>query len=102
LEHSSSCDLDSSLTGSLRGSLYNENMNDDQDINREERGIYLVILGAMIPIVFGTLIAHDVFDAGSTISLLLLVLAVFGLFSRAILRRPRPPLPEARLQSPPH
>ena len=63
------------------------------DIDREEREIYLVIVGAMIPIVFGTLLAHDVFDAGSTISLGLLVLAVFGLVSRAVLR---PQLPAAR------
>jgi len=75
-------------------------MNDDIDIEHEERGIYLVIVGAMIPIVFGTLIAHDVFDAGSTISLMLLVLAVFGLFSRAILRRRPRRLPEARMHSP--
>ncbi len=71
-------------------------MSDDDDIEREERGIYLVILGAMIPIVLGTLYAHDVFDAGSTISLGLLVLAVFGLFSRAILRRPTVRVPAAR------
>lgn len=70
-------------------------MTADDDIQHEERGIYLVILGAMIPIVFGTLLAHDVFDAGSTISLGLLVLALFGLVSRSLLRRPR--LPEARL-----
>ncbi len=75
-------------------------MNDDNDIGHEERGIYLVIVGAMIPIVFGTLIAHDVFDAGSTISLMLLVLAVFGLFSGAILRRRPRHLPEARMQRP--
>ena len=74
-------------------------MNHDEDIHHEERGIYLVIVGAMIPIVFGTLIAHDVFDAGSTISLLLLVLAVFGLFSHAILRRPSSHIPRARTHS---
>lgn len=73
-------------------------MNDDDiDIAREERGIYLVILGAMIPIVFGTLLAHDVFDAGSTISLMLVVLAVFGLVSRAVLRsKTRLPIARAR------
>jgi predicted membrane channel-forming protein YqfA (hemolysin III family) len=76
-------------------------MDDDQDIEREERGIYLVILGAMIPIVFGTLYAHDVFDAGSTISLMLLVLAVFGLFSRAILHRAPRGLPRAHVEHPP-
>lgn len=74
-------------------------MQDEQDIQYEEREIYLVIVGAMIPIVFGTLWAHDVFDAGSTISLGLVVLAVFGLISRAILRRPTPHLPIARAKS---
>lgn len=69
-------------------------MDHEDDIQREERGIYLVIVGAMIPIVFGTLYAHDVFDAGSTISLGLLVLAVFGLISRALLHPAR--VPEAR------
>lgn len=70
-------------------------MEHDEDIEHEERGIYLVIIGAMIPIVFGTLYAHDVFDAGSTISLGLLVLALFGLFGRAIMR-PKAQAPVAR------
>jgi predicted membrane channel-forming protein YqfA (hemolysin III family) len=69
----------------------------DEDIAHEERGIYLVIVGAMIPIVFGTLLAHDVFDAGSTISLGLIVFAIFGLVSHALLRKPR--VPEARTHS---
>jgi predicted membrane channel-forming protein YqfA (hemolysin III family) len=75
-------------------------MENEQDIQHEERGIYLVIVGAMIPIVFGTLLAHDVFDAGSTISLMLLVLAVFGLFGRAIVHRPQRRLPRAYVNPP--
>jgi positive regulator of sigma E activity len=68
----------------------------DEDIDHEERGIYLVIVGALIPVVLGTLLAHDIFDAGSTICLGGVLLAAFGWFSVSFLRRRRAVVPRAR------
>ncbi|CAN5761335.1 hypothetical protein BH11MYX2_BH11MYX2_22710 [soil metagenome] len=72
----------------------------DSDVRREERDIYLIILGAMIPIVLGTAVTRGVFNGGATICLIMLILAVVGLFATAIVRRRRTRLPRASTRSP--
>jgi len=64
----------------------------DQDIQQEERGIYLVIFGAMIPIVLITALTRGVFDGGATICLILGALSILGLVATLVMRRaPRVP-----------
>ncbi|HEY4181838.1 MAG TPA: hypothetical protein VGM90_33575 [Kofleriaceae bacterium] len=70
----------------------------DSDVRREERDIYLIILGAMVPIVVGTALTHGVFNGGATICLIMLALAIFGLFATVLVRR-RNRLPRARTRS---
>ena len=67
----------------------------DDDITHEERAIYLVILGAMVPIVTITALTGGTFDGGSTLCLGLLVLAILGLFAMLVVQRRR--LPRARM-----
>jgi hypothetical protein len=66
-------------------------MNDE--IEREERAIYLVIALAAIPVLIGVAIQGDAIDAGATISLGCVVLALIGLLQ---LRRARLPKVIAR------
>lgn len=61
----------------------------EDDIRTEERQIYLVVLGAMVPVVIGTLLTRGVFDAGATVCLGMLVLAIAGLLATALVSRRR-------------
>ncbi|HEY4057405.1 MAG TPA: hypothetical protein VGM39_12395 [Kofleriaceae bacterium] len=57
----------------------------DSDVRREERDIYLIIVGAMVPIVLGTALTRGVFTGGATICLIMLALAILGLLVRGLL-----------------
>jgi hypothetical protein len=68
----------------------------DQEIEREERAIYIIILGALSPVVVAVLLRGDgVFDAGTTLSFLIVALGILGL--AAGLRAWRARLPRARV-----
>ena len=58
----------------------------DNDIRNEERGIYLVIFGAVIPIVAITALTRGVFDGGATICLLLALASTIGLVTTLVMR----------------
>ena len=74
----------------------------DQDIRSEERGIYLVIFGAMIPIVLITALTRGVFDGGATICLILAVISTVGLVATLVMNyRDRPELPRAHTHDQP-
>ena len=59
----------------------------DNDIRSEERGIYLVIFGAVLPIVLITALTRGVFDGGATICLILAVVSTIGLVATLVMRR---------------
>jgi hypothetical protein len=64
----------------------------DREAQREERAIYVVGASVMLPIVIATIARHHDFGAGSTISLLLVVLGVLGFLGSARRRRARLPM----------
>jgi hypothetical protein len=51
----------------------------DDDIEHEERGIYLIMLVASLPIVIALFAEGRDFDGGNTLMLILVVLGVGGL-----------------------
>jgi hypothetical protein len=74
-----------------------ENQHDDSaEIAREERIIYLLLALVGLPIAILALVEHRDFDAGSTISLACVVLAIAGLVH--LVRRRPPRLPPAHLR----
>ncbi len=54
---------------------------EDDDVASEERGIYAIITMACAPVVIGLWIEGGTFDAGSTLSLVLMVAGVIGLLA---------------------
>lgn len=68
---------------------------DRDDVVREERAIYWIALAAAVPVVCGVLVGSGAFEAGSTISLGLCVLAIAGLVG---LWRRRARLPRAQVR----
>jgi hypothetical protein len=71
-------------------------MNDDKDLESEERAIYAIIAVACAPVVGAVLYQNSEFDSGTTICLLAITAAIAGL---ATLVRRRPRLPRARIHS---
>jgi hypothetical protein len=68
---------------------------DDIEIEHEERAIYIITALAGLPVVIAVLLDRGILDAGSTISLACVVLAVLGL----TLQRRGPRLPRATLRA---
>ena len=66
----------------------------DHEIDREERAIYAIIAAAGSPVLIAALIKGGAFDSGTTISLMLVVAGLIGVFWR--LRGPACGLPRAR------
>lgn len=62
---------------------------DDKSIEREERGIYLVMLLAGLPIIGALLIEQRSIDGGNTLMLVMVALSVVGLAAglKAVLAR---------------
>jgi hypothetical protein len=54
-------------------------MDEDDDLQREERDIYWIITLASLPVVVGFLIERHEIDGGGTLSLILVLLGVAGL-----------------------
>lgn len=67
----------------------------DEMIEREERAIYVIMALAGLPVVIGVLVHGGVLDAGATISLACVVLALVGLSYR-LRRHPRLPTATVR------
>jgi hypothetical protein len=66
------------------------------EIQREERAIYIIIAVALSPVVVSALINSDAeIDGGTTLSFLIVALAVIGL--AAVVRAMRTRLPRARV-----
>ena len=71
---------------------------EDDEIVREERQIYAIVMAASGPVVLGLLLEGGSMDGGTTLSLVLVVLSVIGLIAglaagaRAL---SRPKLPRA-------
>lgn len=61
---------------------------DDEDdaraIQREELGIYAIIIAASAPVVIGLAIEGGKMDAGTTLSLVLVVLGIVGMIAGVI------------------
>ena len=74
---------------------------EDVEIEREERAIYAIIIGAMLPVVIGLTLEGATIDGGGAISLLLVSLGVVGLVAsvRALVRS-RVPRARARFTRP--
>lgn len=73
----------------------------DVEIQREERGIYAIIIAASAPVVISFAIEGGVLDGGATLSLLLVVLGLVGLFASviaAVRMRLRGRLPKATVR----
>jgi energy-converting hydrogenase Eha subunit H len=73
-----------------------DNDDDDSEIAREERAIYLVLAIVGTPIAMAALATGDAFDTGPTLSLVCIALAVVGLLHLA--RRPMR-IPRAELRA---
>lgn len=58
-----------------------EDEDHDQGIQREELGIYAIIVAASAPVVIGLAIEGGEIDGGATLSLVLVVLGVVGLIA---------------------
>ena len=71
-------------------------MTDDQnEIEGEERGIYMIVGAACLPIVIAVLAESKMeLDGGNIIVFAIVILAALGLFS---LLRPRQRVPQARI-----
>lgn len=54
-------------------------MSEDQDIEREERAIYLILLAVCTPILISLLIRRGVIDGGDTVILIVVGLGIAGL-----------------------
>ena len=65
------------------------------DVEREERAIYAIVITAMLPVVVGVGLEGSAVDAGGAISLLLVAFALAGL-AAGIRAMFRPKLPRAR------
>ena len=77
-------------------------MSEDQDIEREERAIYLILIAVCTPIVVSLLIRGGVIDGGNTLILIVVSLAVCGLLAGlGVTRRSRSHRRGADIQHPP-
>jgi hypothetical protein len=52
----------------------------DDDLGREERAIYVVAIASLVPVVIAAIARYGDFDGGTTLSLLVVVVCVIGLF----------------------
>jgi hypothetical protein len=57
---------------------------DDQAIQREELGIYAIIVAASLPVLIGLAIEGGEFDGGATLSMVLVVFGSVGLIAGVI------------------
>jgi hypothetical protein len=72
----------------------------DDDIQREERAIYLVAIVVLAPVVVLALVQRLSFDGGVTMCLATVVLGVIGLIATFLGRRDRLPPARARKSHP--
>jgi hypothetical protein len=78
-----------------------ENHDHDHEIAREERGIYLLMLLAGIPILIALAIESGEVDGGNTLSLMATVLGVVGLAAGLRGLHDRVPRARARVRATP-
>jgi hypothetical protein len=81
-----------------------EEERDHQAIQREELGIYAIIIAASAPVVIGLAIEGGQIDAGATLSLVLVVFGIVGLVAGVLAAirtfvKPRLPVATARRRS---
>lgn len=66
------------------------------DVEREERAIYAFAIATLLPVVVVAIARHVTFEGGTTLSLLIVVLAAVGLLASLARRwRGGPPLARA-------
>ena len=65
-------------------------MKADREIEREERAIYGVLIGAALPVIVGVIVDGGYVGGGATISIAALVLGIAGLFARRTVREKLP------------
>lgn len=63
---------------------HTDHQDDDQAIQREELGIYAIIIAASAPVVIGLAIEGGELDGGATLSLVLVVLGIVGLIAGVV------------------
>ena len=73
-----------------------------EDIEREERAIYVIITIACLPVVVAVLLEGGAFDGGASLSLMMAIDALVGLAGLGLhgLRGRRRRLPHARIHQP--
>lgn len=70
----------------------------DEDIEREERAIYAIAIIALAPVVIVAVLRRAVFDGGTNLCLILVVLGAAGLLA-TYMRTTPPRLPRARVHT---
>jgi hypothetical protein len=67
----------------------------DEDIEREERAIYSIVIVALAPVVIVAALRRVNFDGGTSLCLLFVIPALVGL-AATVVRARRPRIPRAR------
>jgi hypothetical protein len=74
-------------------------MDDDDNSEREEQAIYLIVIVVLAPVVLVTAIYHRIFDGGSSLCLLAVVLGAIGLAATRWRARRARRLPRAEIRT---
>jgi hypothetical protein len=70
----------------------------DDEVEREERAIYLIVIAALAPVVVVAVVRNVDFGGGTTLCLTGVVLGAIGLMASVVRALRRPRLPRARVR----